>query len=308
VYDPALPAIPADAVALEAYISAHEAAHHLKPDNQARIVWADSSKRKTKYALLYLHGFSASQGEGDPVHRQFAKRYSCNLYLSRLAEHGIDTTEPMINLTADSYWNSAKEAYAIAKQLGDSVIIAGCSTGGTFALQLAAAYPDDPIKALLLLSPNIAINDPNAWLLNNPWGLQIAHLVLGSPYKVSDDTRPVYKQYWTYKYRMEAAVSLEELLETTMTPTTFKKVKQPVLLLYYYKDEQHQDPTVKVSAARSMFEKLGTPAPLKRSVAMPNVGDHVIGSYIKSHDLPGVQREMAGFAEQVLGMQPVVIP
>jgi esterase/lipase len=208
----------------------------------------------------------------------------------------------MVNLTADNYWNSAKEAYAIAKQLGDSVIIAGCSTGGTFALQLAAAYPHDPIKALLLLSPNIAINDGAAWLLNNPWGLQIARIVLKSHYKVSDDKRPIYKQYWTYQYRIEALVALEELLETTMTSTTFAKVTQPVLLLYYYKDEQHQDPTVKVSAARSMFEKLGTPAPNKRELAMPNTGDHVIGSYIKSHDVAGVEREMAGFAEQVLGM------
>ena len=40
----------------------------IKPDNQARIIWADSSKKeKTKIAFLYLHGFSASQAEGDPV-------------------------------------------------------------------------------------------------------------------------------------------------------------------------------------------------------------------------------------------------
>jgi esterase/lipase len=302
VYAAALPVVPAAPAELEAYVAAHEAAHHLKPDNQARIVWADSSKRKTKYVLLYLHGFSSSQADGEPVHRQFAKEYGCNLYLSRLAEHGVDTTEPMVNLTAAEYWNSAKEAYAIARQLGDSVLIVGCSTGGTLALQLAAAYPHDPIKGLLLLSPNIAINDGAAWVLNNPWGLQIARIVLKSHYKVSEDTRPVYKQYWTYRYRIEALVSLEELLETTMTTATFSQVKQPVLLLYYYKDEIHQDSVVKVSAARSMFTALGTAPDRKREVAMPLTGNHVIGSYIKSHDLPGVEREMEGFATQVLGM------
>jgi pimeloyl-ACP methyl ester carboxylesterase len=57
---------------------------------------------------------------------------------------------------------------AIGRQLGNKVIIMGTSTGGTNALQLAAAYPND-VEALILLSPNIAINDPNAWLLNNPW-------------------------------------------------------------------------------------------------------------------------------------------
>ena len=64
----------------------------------------------------------------------------------------------MINLTADKLWNSAKEAYAIGKQLGKKVIIMATSTGGTLALKLAAEYPE--IAGLILLSPNIAINDP----------------------------------------------------------------------------------------------------------------------------------------------------
>ena len=48
----------------------------------------------------------------------------------------------MINLTADKLWNSAKEAYAIGRQLGKKVILIATSTGGTLALKLAAEYPD----------------------------------------------------------------------------------------------------------------------------------------------------------------------
>jgi alpha-beta hydrolase superfamily lysophospholipase len=81
-------------------------------------------------------------------------------------------------MTAENLWESAQQAYAIGKQLGNKVILMGTSTGGTLALQLAAAYPE--IAGLVLYSPNIAINDPNAWILNNPWGLQIARLVKGS--------------------------------------------------------------------------------------------------------------------------------
>ncbi|MGZ8509172.1 MAG: alpha/beta hydrolase, partial [Chitinophagaceae bacterium] len=107
-YSKDLPVIPAEPALLEKYINDHEALHKLKPDNQARIVWInDSIKNKTDYAVVYLHGFSASQEEGDPVHHQFAKKFGCNLYLSRLAEHGIDTTEAMASLTADKLWNSA---------------------------------------------------------------------------------------------------------------------------------------------------------------------------------------------------------
>jgi pimeloyl-ACP methyl ester carboxylesterase len=298
-YSTAMPGV-APLNALEEYISKKESAHKLRPDNQARIVWAnDSVKQATPYAMVYLHGFSASQEEGEPVHRNIAKKFGCNLYLSRLAEHGIDTSEQLMMLTADNYWESAKEALAIGKQLGQKVILIGTSTGGTQALQLAAAYPND-VAGLILYSPNIAINDPNAWVLNNPWGLQIARLVKGGNYNVPSDDRAIYKQYWNKPYRLEAAVALEEMLETSMSKATFDKVKQPTLLLYYYKDEQHQDPVVKVSAMKEMFAQLGTPDSVKREKAMPATGDHVIASFIKSKDFVGVENETTEFLKDVM--------
>jgi pimeloyl-ACP methyl ester carboxylesterase len=300
VYSTDMPVIPSDADALITYIDNDEKAHKLKKDNEARIIWFnDSTKNITPVSIVYLHGFSASQEEGDPVHERIAKQFGCNLYLSRLAEHGIDTTEAMANLTADKYWESAKEALAIGRRLGEKVILMGTSTGGTLALKLAAEYPD--VYALVLMSPNIEIDDPNAWLLNNPWGLQIARLVKGGKFIDSKtDTRPAYLQYWQPRYRLEAAVALEELLETSMTPATFHRVDQPALVLYYYKDDVHRDSTVKVSAIKKMYEELGTPPEKKRAIPMPNTGNHVIGSYIKSKDVDGVERETAKFFSEVL--------
>ncbi|PWU03927.1 MAG: alpha/beta hydrolase [Bacteroidetes bacterium] len=302
VYKKNLPTLPSANSDLEKYISSHEAMHKVKPDNEARIVWAnDSLKQKTKYAIVYLHGFSASQAEGAPTHEEIAKEFGCNLYLSRLAEHGIDTVDAMINLTADKLWESAKEAYAIGKQLGDSVILMGTSTGGTLALMLAAEYPD--IAGLILYSPNIAINDPNAWILNRHWGLQVARMVTKSDFITSKDQRPIYKQYWNAPYRLEAAVQLEELLETGIGKSNFQKVNQPTLLLYYYKDEVHQDSVVKVSAMQKMFRQLGTDSSHKKSVPLPETGDHVIGSYIKSNDMQSVKNETEKFLVSVMKMQ-----
>ncbi|HET9279305.1 MAG TPA: alpha/beta fold hydrolase [Flavitalea sp.] len=299
-----LPYVPGDTASLSQYIANKESTHNIRPDNHARIVWAnDSGKQKTAYAIVYLHGFSASQAEGEPAHRDIAKKFGCNLYLSRLAEHGIDTTEPMQKLTVDKYWESVKEALAIGKQIGNKVILMGTSTGGSLALKLAAEYKD--VHALVLLSPNIEINDSNAWILNNPWGLQLARLILGSEYIESKDKRPVYKQYWSAKYRIEAAVALQEFLETTMTEGTFQRVTQPLLMLYYYKDEINQDSTVRVSAMKEMFGKLGTPADKKRAVAMPNTGNHVIASYIKSNDVEGVENEIEDFFKNVLKISPI---
>lgn len=302
-YNTGLPVVPSASAELENYIRAQEAQHKLKPDNEAKIAWLnDSTHEKTEYAVVYLHGFSASREEGDPVHTDFAKRYGCNLYLSRLDGHGLDTTEPLASFTAQGLWNSAKQAYAIGKQLGRKVILMSTSTGGTIALKLAATYPE--IAAVVLYSPNIAINDSRAWLLNNPWGEQIAEMIKGK-YVHAPDTTAIYAHYWDNKYRIESTVQLEELLETTMKESTFLKVKQPVLLLYYFKDEEHQDPVVKVSAMKRMFLQLGTPDSLKRAVAIPNAGDHVIGSYIKSKDFRSVETETDKFAEQVLHLQPI---
>ncbi len=302
IYGTELPSVPS-IEQLETYITSIESAHHLRPNNEARVVWAnDSVKQKTDFAIVYLHGFSASQEEGNPVHRNIARQFGCNLYLARLAEHGMDTSDQLVNLTPENYWKSAQQALAIGKQLGNKVILMGTSTGGTQALQLAATYPNE-VAALVLYSPNIAINDPNAWLLNNPWGLQIARLVKGSHYLVADDTRPIYRQYWDRPYRIEATIALEEMLETTMNKETFSKVKQPTLLLYYYKDEQHQDRIVKVSAMKEMFAQLSTKDSVKRAIALPLTENHVIASPIKSKDVAGVERETKSFLEQVIHLQ-----
>jgi len=284
--------------ALDAHIAAMEAPHKIKPNNQAKIIWADSSKTQTEYAIVYLHGFSASQMEGDPVHQNIAKQFHCNLYLARLAEHGIDTTEDLMNLTAEKYWESAKMAYAIGKQIGKKVILMGTSTGGTLALQLAATYPE--IAGLILYSPNIEVFNPSAPLLNNPWGLQIGRTVLKSNYVDIKYKDSAYPKYWNSHYRIEAVVALQNLLEATMTEATFKQIHQPTLALYYYKDETHQDNVVKVNAIRKMMQQIATPTNLKMEMAMPNTGSHVLASPIVSNDIVSVEKATAKFMKELI--------
>ncbi len=292
-----LPAV-ASINALDSYITAMEAPHKIKPNNQAKIIWADSSKSQTEYALVYLHGFSASQMEGDPVHQNIAKQFNCNLYLARLAEHGIDTTEDLMNLTADQYWESAKLAYAIGKQIGKKVILMSTSTGGTLALKLASVYPE--IAGLILYSPNIEVFNPSAPLLDNPWGLQIGRAVLKSNYVDIKYKDSAYPKYWNSHYRIEGVVALQNLLEATMTEATFKKIHQPTLALYYYKDEAHQDNVVKVTAIQKMMQQIATPANLKMEMAIPNAGNHVIASPIVSNDIVSVEKATVKFMQDII--------
>jgi pimeloyl-ACP methyl ester carboxylesterase len=299
-YISTLPDIPNE---VEEYILDKEKEHKIKPDNEARIIWADSSKSKTPYAVVYLHGFSASQKEGDPTHIRFAKEFGCNLFLSRLADHGVDTTESLLLYTADRAWESAKEALAIGNIIGEKVILMSTSTGGTLALMLAAQYPDK-VHALINLSPNIAINNPAAFLLNDPWGLNIARMVMGGNYRQTG-ANDEKSQYWNNKYRLEAVVQLQELVESTMTSETFEKIHQPSLTLYYFRNEEEQDPEVKVSAMLEMHQQLATPDSLKVAKAIPSAGAHVLGGSLASKDVESVYKEIQNFASHKLHITKV---
>ncbi|MFN4945198.1 MAG: alpha/beta hydrolase [Chryseotalea sp.] len=295
----ALPAMPGDA--LENYVARKESNHKIKPGNEARIIWADDSlKNKTKLSVIYLHGFSASHEEGNPIHYRFAEKYNMNLYVARLAEHGMDTTEALLNCTVDQLWNTAKEALQIGLSLGDKVIILSTSTGSTLAMKLAATYPDQ-IEALIQMSPNVAINNDAAFLLNDHWGLHIARMVQGGKYNITNiDTTSIRAQFWNAKYRLEALTELQQLLETSMTEEVFSKIQQPVLNLYYYKNEEEQDPQVKVSAMLAMHEKLATANNKKKAVAIPTAGAHVIGSKWASKDVEAVWNEIVLFSDEIL--------
>ncbi|MCB0635921.1 MAG: alpha/beta hydrolase, partial [Lewinella sp.] len=139
----------------------------LKPGNAAYFVWADSTA-PTDYALVYLHGFSASPREGGPLHERFADHYGYNLYLPRLPGHGLAGPDAFAGPEAKDWVDAAKEAVAIGKSIGRRVILMATSTGATLALYLAAADPD--IAALILMAPNIDLYSSSSRLLNGPWG------------------------------------------------------------------------------------------------------------------------------------------
>ncbi len=293
--------LPASLTELEKKIrDSEKAVKGLKPDNEARIVWADTAtKEKTKIAFLYLHGFSASQGEGEPVHRDLAKKYNANLYLSRLEEHGIDRGDStMINLTADKYEASAEKALMIAEELGDEVIVTGTSAGGALTLFLASRHPE--IKAIILYSPCVKLFNGTSVILDNHWGLPLLRKMQKGPLMKFPAESREHENYWALQYRVEALVALQNLLTYTMRPEVFGKIKCPVFLGYYYKNETEQDQTVSVPAMLKMFDELGTPEALKRKIAFPNAGAHVIASYIRSKDWQSVEKETDKFITEIV--------
>jgi len=287
------------------YVSHLEAAEKVRPGNEAKIIWAsDSTHAQTEYVLLYLHGFSASRMEGYPINEDFPKRYGCNAYLSRLASHGLITDNPLIDMTPDRLYESAKQALVIAGQLGQKVIIMGTSTGGTLALKLAADFPD-MVYGLILYSPNIKIKSKASILLSKPWGLQVARLNFGGDFRESkEDPSSEPCKYWYCRYRAEGPVYLQQLIDATMKKVIFAKVKCPLFMGYYFKDKQHQDQTVDLKAALEMFQQVSTPDTEKRAQAFPEAGGHVIACYLTSKSVGEVASATNKFAEEVLKMKP----
>ena len=204
---------------------------NVRPGNESYIEFNDSIPKKTNYSVLYLHGFTASGIEGDPVHRKIAKFLNANLYVPRLYGHGLNEKEPMLNYNNNDFWESAKEAISVAKALGDKVILLGTSHGGVLSL----CFGTDPsIAAICLFAPNIEVYDPLAKLLSKPWGLQMARLVRGSKYHNMNNMNIEKKKYWTSKIRLESTLHMQKLLDIKMNKSTYEKIKVPVFMGYYY--------------------------------------------------------------------------
>jgi esterase/lipase len=300
------PEVPTDLEQLEAYIQLGEdTVQGLKPNNEARIVWADpGQKKKTPYSMLYVHGFGASQMEGDPVHQQLAQYFGANLFLARLPEHGIERSNAFEYLDAKRLVEGARRAYMISRQLGDSVIVVGTSMGGALSLILAEERPE--IHSLVLYSPCIAVYGDRLDPLFQPWMKQLMKMTMTNEDGVQVVQREAEEgKYWAKNYHINAYTSLAVLLKSKMNQETFEKVKQPLFMAYYYKNEEEQDKVVSVPALLDMYASVSTSEDKKRKVAFPEAGDHVIASSLKTESWDKVLQESIKFLEEVVHLSPV---
>ena len=286
---------------LDAYIDDKESeVLDIKPNNEAKILWADSTKSKTEFSVVYLHGFSASHEEGAPLHTDFAKRYGANLYLPRLYDHGRNTDDTFKGLLPEDLVNSAKEAIAIGKLLGDKVILMTCSTGGTLGAILSPY--DEAIHSMYMYSPNIDVYDTNSNIITGPWGEQLLKIVMGGEYNKVNYNNTA-KQYWSGVYHIDGLIALKSLIEKEMVEKNFAKIDIPVYLGYYYKDEENQDKVVSVERMLDFYDQISTPEEIKRLEVFPDAGRHVITSYVFSNDIENVIQKSYDFAEEVLGLK-----
>jgi esterase/lipase len=276
---------------------------NIKPENAAEIIWHNNEIKKTEYAVLYLHGFTASHMEGNPIHKEFAKRYGCNLYLSRLEGHGVEDIDAFKNLTPDNYFESAQKALEITKKLGNKIIVMSCSTGSTLSILLAKTNPE--IHSFIMFSPNIDIRDPMSALTVGHWGKELTEFVLDGEYNnVVYEDETAYK-YWYKKYHINGIIALKKFIVDNMISANFKLINQPLFLSYYYKNENEQDDVVSVKRMIDFYNEVSTPAANKRKYVSEDAKTHIISSSLFNKNIAALQSELYKFAEEVLKLPPI---
>ncbi len=292
---------------LEAHVvSLNESIEHLKPGNEGRIIWAnDNFRQRTKYSILFLHGFSASPREGYPLVPLFSKRYGFNAYLPLLAGHGIDSEDSFLELSPADLIHSARDALALSKILGEKTIVIGSSTGCTLAIYLAAMN-SEAIDAMYLFSPNIDLADKTSNFLLFPWGMHLGRWVIGKRRTVEEWVNTEAEEYWTTTYRTEGIVALKYLLKKTMTQEVFAKVEQPFYASYYYKSEEEKDGVISIPALRRFFKNTGTAADQKKLIPNADADAHVMTCDLRVTPtvMNSILKEVYDFGEKVIGILP----
>ncbi len=198
---------------VDAYLAASEAAFDdIRPGEHKRILWHGAAGDQTALSIVYLHGFSASPVEGLPVTQLVAEALGANLVLTRLAGHGRDGPA-MAEARLTDWADDVAEALAIARRIGQRVVVIGTSTGGTLAALAAAdAQLSQGVAGVVLVSPNFRPADPNARFLTWPLARWWVPLIAG-PERSWTPRTPAHDRHWTHSYPTVALLPMARAVQ-----------------------------------------------------------------------------------------------
>ncbi|MGM9515432.1 alpha/beta hydrolase [Roseateles sp. DB2] len=244
--------LPEQLEALEAQLAASEArVGGLTPQTEKRIVWGEKGRQRAPWAVVYLHGFSATRQEMAPVPERLAQALGGNTFYTRLAGHGLPG-EAMAQASLGQWKADALEALQVGQRIGERVLVVGASTGATLAAWLAQREEAKDVAGWVLVSPNFGPRDPLAGVINWPWGRSIARLVQGAEYQEAPANERKAR-FWTHRYPTEALFPMMALVER-VRGSELGKIQAPTLMMM-----SPRDTVIDVAEARAAFERIGSP-------------------------------------------------
>lgn len=268
---------PQDIAQLDAWLQSSEKAFTgMKPGNAKGITWANQAGERTPWAVVYLHGFSASRLETAPLADTVAQALGANVFHTRLTGHGLDSVEAMGNATVQDWMADAVEALQIGKTLGDKVLVVGVSTGATLAAWAAQGPQAKDMNAMVFISPNFGPKDKRANLVNGPWGQQIA-LALEGPVRGWIPDSPDEANAWTSRYATRAIFPMMALVKE-VRESKLAAIRTPLLVLYSENDE-----VVEPQESKAAFARMGSATKSLQVVDYStSKGQHVLAGSIKA--------------------------
>ncbi|MBT3234428.1 MAG: alpha/beta fold hydrolase [Bdellovibrionales bacterium] len=248
----------------------------LKPDNQKEVYYHGAEGEKSKYSIVFLHGFSASPKELAPYPKNLAKELGANGYSTRFKGHGTMLSSALADATLADWQKDALIALSWGLELGEKVILAANSTGCTFALWLAVNFPDK-IHDLILTSPNMGPKSSLPDLLLYPGGKLLTKMLTQIERKCTQ-FHPKQMLYWHTKYPSQALTTMMHAVEMARH-LPLARIKIPALVLY-----SKQDKTVNLDAVKEMFHLLGSKQ--KKMVHIQAATGHLLGGVVSAQSDP----------------------
>ena len=237
---------------LDEWLAAREAAFDdIRPGTEKGIVWADSVGERTPYAVVYLHGFSASRLESTPYPDSVAKALGANLYYPRLPGHGRDG-EALGESKAHEWIQGVAEAIRVGEAIGDSLIVMGLSTGG--ALAAAAALEPSLSRrwaAQVWISPYFALRDERAGIVLGPWGRVLFRFMAGTERSWTPQN-DLHAALGTHSYPSKVILELIAMVNQ-IEQEDFGPVTIPTLMIY-----SPDDMVVRPDVGLAQLDELGS--------------------------------------------------
>lgn len=268
---------PAVATDLDAWLAQQESAHtDIRPGLAKGVVWHGAVGQRTPWAVVYIHGYTASRLETAPLAERVAQGLGANLFHTRLTGHGRSGAA-MGEASAQDWMADTLEAVRIGQLLGERVLVVGVSTGATLATWLGTRPEGQGVAASVFVSPNYGPKDKRSELINGPWGQPLALALEGDNRGKAASGDPREDLAWTQRYPTKALFPMMALVKH-VRDSDLSAFRTPLLVLYAPGDQ-----TVDPQVTERLFPRLGSPNKVLEAVTYSEAkGQHVLAGDIRA--------------------------
>ena len=210
----------------------------IRPGLEKSIIWAGEPHQKTRYAVVYIHGFSASKEELRPVPDRIATALGANIFYTRLTGHGR-TVDAMRDASVAAWMEDLAEAFQIGTIIGEKIIFISCSTGGTLVANgIVRGMFSEKLFSTVFFAPNFGVHDQMATLLTWPLARYWAPIV-GGEMQTNTPRNQFHARYWTTSYPTMSLIPMMQLID--MIDDADLKTSTVPALFYFSPDDRVVD-------------------------------------------------------------------